>query len=157
VGIGHVVGPGGGDQSAMVEGQGWLGHVPTDFTHLRVQFDQRAPCYSTRTIAVPIHWFMDAPAGVEEDGFRAIAFPNPSSGVCVIPFHVPSEGPVSIDVVDVSGRIIRRLLQGSRPAGMHSVLWNGMGERNRPVPAGVYLTRISTTERTTTGRIVLTR
>jgi flagellar hook assembly protein FlgD len=42
------------------------------------------------------------------------------------------------EVLDLSGRTIRRLSRG------HGLIeWNGCDDRGRPVPAGVYLVRVS--------------
>lgn len=59
--IGHVVGPGGNDQAASIEGPQWQGHIPTDFTAVRLEYQQRAPCNDIRTTIVPIHWAQLAP------------------------------------------------------------------------------------------------
>jgi len=79
--------------------------------------------------------------------------PNPSSGTCRVSFHVQIEGPVVVQVFDASGRVVRRLLEGPHPAGDYSLTWDGRDEEGREVPGGVYLTRVTTTDATTTGKV----
>jgi flagellar hook assembly protein FlgD len=50
---------------------------------------------------------------------------------------------VSIDVLDISGALVRRLISGVHmPAGNHTVDWQGRNNDGRPVAAGVYLVRM---------------
>jgi hypothetical protein len=83
--------------------------------------------------------------------------PNPCMADCRIVFSAVSEGPLSVEVIDVSGRLLRRLLDGSHPAGDYSLRWDGRDDEGREVAAGVYLTRIETAAGVETGRVVLAR
>jgi flagellar hook assembly protein FlgD len=42
-------------------------------------------------------------------------------------------------VFDVSGRVVRVLLDRWAPAGEDETVWDGRDDRGQPVPAGVYL------------------
>ena len=42
-------------------------------------------------------------------------------------------------VYDMMGRLVKTLLNGSKPAGYNQVLWNATNEDNAPVSAGVYI------------------
>jgi hypothetical protein len=104
------------------------------------------------------HW--PGPAGADEtpiSPFGSSNFPNPTSGPCRISFQVKPEGPVTVRLVDASGRVVRRMLDGAHPAGDYSLIWNGQDDNGRDLPAGVYFTHIQTKEKTTTGRVVLAR
>jgi hypothetical protein len=69
--------------------------------------------------------------------------PNPFGPVTSIDYAVPVGGAeVAIDVFDVSGRLIRGLVRGSRPAGRWVVSWNGRDGAGRRVAAGVYFYRM---------------
>jgi hypothetical protein len=83
--------------------------------------------------------------------------PNPSLGSCHISFEVPSDGPVSVDVVDASGRMIRHLVRGRHPAGSYRIVWDTRDTRGHPVPSGVYLTRIETADGVRVGRVVVAK
>lgn len=102
----------------------------------------------------------DLPASVggEPDlRLSPVVSPNPSPGLCRVSFRVMSAGAVSVAILDISGRSIRQLLDGSHPAGNYSLEWDGLDDGGCELPAGVYLTRIETAEGVTSGRIVLAR
>ena len=65
--------------------------------------------------------------------------PNPLHDGAAITFSIPRDGIVQIDVFDVTGAHVARLVDGELPAGLHTVSWDGRtlrGDRARP---GVYL------------------
>lgn len=82
--------------------------------------------------------------------------PNPFNPRTTIAFTVPTGGAaVRLDVLDVDGRHVATLLDGHRPAGRHTVDWNGTTAAGRPAAAGVYLYRLQTDGGEQTRRMVL--
>jgi len=76
--------------------------------------------------------------------------PNPFADMTAISFTLSSEGPVSIDLYDLSGHIVTTLADGvNLSAGQHEVSWNGSDVSGEAVPSGVYFCRISTAEAST--------
>ncbi|MDZ7363193.1 MAG: hypothetical protein ONB46_21115 [candidate division KSB1 bacterium] len=65
-------------------------------------------------------------------------FPNPFNPETTIKFDLPEAGDVEMNVLEVTGRQVRHLLTGQKPAGSHRVVWNGQDDRGRPVESGVY-------------------
>jgi hypothetical protein len=65
--------------------------------------------------------------------------PNPSSLSSVVSFTLPVAGHVSLDVFDLRGARVRRLLSGTRPAGPSSIAWDGKSDDGRVAAAGVYM------------------
>jgi hypothetical protein len=67
--------------------------------------------------------------------------PNPAlgRGTSLVSFTMPRAGRVSLDVFDLRGARVRRLLEATLPAGPSSVAWDGKDAHGRPAPAGVYL------------------
>ncbi|MFP4163130.1 MAG: carboxypeptidase regulatory-like domain-containing protein [Chitinispirillaceae bacterium] len=49
---------------------------------------------------------------------------------------------VSINIYDLKGRIIRRLLHKPMLPGRYRIVWNGKDQNNRTVPKGIYLMRM---------------
>jgi hypothetical protein len=71
-------------------------------------------------------------------------YPNPArGGEARILFRVPSERPVELAIYDASGRRVRSLTAGAKPAGVQSVSWDGRDENGSPVAAGTYIARLS--------------
>ncbi len=80
---------------------------------------------------------------VGEGAFRLNPpFPNPARGPVTLSYSlmVPSTT-VEFLIVTVDGRVVRRLEAPPRGVGEHTLVWDAMDERGRPVASGVYLVR----------------
>jgi hypothetical protein len=68
------------------------------------------------------------------------AWPNPTSrGVTMNLNRVPDE-PITVEVLDVSGRVLR-ILRGREAQGP-MITWDGLLDEQRPAPSGVYYLRL---------------
>lgn len=86
------------------------------------------------------------------------AMPNPvNAGGTSLRFALPHRAPMTLAVYDVSGRLVKTLVNGVREAGEQAILWDGRGGDGRPAAAGIYLVRFRTTGHETTRRISLLR
>jgi hypothetical protein len=100
---------------------------------------------------------------VEPATVRPLAFalrgatPNPARTLAHIAFDLPAQAAVSLQVFDVSGRVVRTLAHSSMPAGAHVVAWDGRDANGRRAPAGVYLYRLRAAGFESTGRLTLVR
>lgn len=83
--------------------------------------------------------------------------PNPFNPSTEITFSLPGPSTVAIDIYDVSGKRVRRLLDGHRPAGLHSVVWDGLGDDGAQAASGVYFYRLTAGRRTLSRKMVLLR
>jgi len=94
----------------------------------------------------------EAPAAVTLLG----AVPNPFNPSTEIRFGLPEDGPVTLRVFDVGGRLVRTLA-AERPyaAGVHAVRWDGLDEAGRPASSGVYLYALEAADARLTGKAVL--
>jgi lysophospholipase L1-like esterase len=70
--------------------------------------------------------------------------PNPFAPRTRIHFELPNAGEVTLDVFDVRGRLVRRLLGSYLPAREHDVIWDGRDDRGQRVSSGAYLCRLTT-------------
>ncbi len=102
---------------------------------------------------------LTGPTGVEDGRTLPFALrggaPNPFSRSTVLPYELMRAGTVNLEVFDLGGRRVRRLVEGSLPAGVHQSTWDGADDAGRRLPAGVYLSTLRTGGRTATQRIVL--
>jgi hypothetical protein len=62
-----------------------------------------------------------------------------------------------VTVFDLQGRVVRRLLDGSLPAGARLVDWDGFDGRGWPLAAGVYFVRVEVGGRSAAGKVLLMR
>lgn len=83
--------------------------------------------------------------------------PNPSSGETAIRFRLPERADVQLAVLDVTGRQVALLRQGTLDAGEHDATWNGRTAAGIPAPSGVYFLSLRAGTRVMTQRIVLGR
>ncbi len=103
---------------------------------------------------------MESPAtlGVGDDPYGIAdalqAVPEPSRGTTVLRFSLPAAGPARLDILDVAGRRVRRLVDGARSAGRHEVAWDGTDSTGRLVPAGAYFARLDCATHVRTRRFV---
>lgn len=70
--------------------------------------------------------------------------PNPFNPVTTISFGLARRGAVSLCVYDVSGRVVRVLVDGVRPPGRYREAWDGRDAAGTRVASGVYFYRLMT-------------
>lgn len=83
--------------------------------------------------------------------------PNPVAGATTIRLALPAAGPVRLDLVDVSGRVVRQIEDRAMAAGVHTVDWDGADGSGRPVPAGIYWARLQAQGQERTQKITVVR
>ena len=103
-------------------------------------------------------------AGLEIAGDGASAFmlfpsyPNPFGEATTIRYSLPSAGPVALRVYDVSGRVVKTLVDARDVGpGEHAVRWEGDNDSGEGVASGVYFYRIEAGPYAETRRMVLLR
>ena len=82
-------------------------------------------------------------------------YPNPFNPTTQISYALPKDELVSISIYDMSGRLVRMLVNSSQTAGYKSIQWNATNDRNEPVSAGLYLYTIQAGEFRQTKKMVL--
>ena len=76
--------------------------------------------------------------------FLGANYPNPFSGSTLIPLGLKTAGPARLAVFDLSGRLVRTLVDGSLDAGEHVIEWNGSDRSGHDVASGLYFIRLET-------------
>ncbi len=108
------------------------------------------PDNSETVIARTVAWLLPSnPAGIDPLPVRRdVAFlvqPNPCRSWTSLSFQlgpVAAAGPVSLSLVDVTGRLVRNLVNGRLTPGLHEQIWDGLDGASRPAGAGVYFARL---------------
>jgi subtilisin-like proprotein convertase family protein len=83
--------------------------------------------------------------------------PNPFNPRTTIAFDLARPGPVRLEIFDVKGRLVRRLVDRSFAAGRHSLVWDGRDESQSEAASGVYFARLLATDHKTTDKMLLVR
>jgi len=119
----------------------------------------------TRFFGPGVSWRSDVPTPTDTSrlppGSIAFNHPNPFRTETTIRFELAPSGSsgaaVQVEIYDVSGRLVRTLLDMPLAAGPHAVIWDARDDRRRLVPAGVYFYRLNTGRSVTTQRLLRLR
>jgi hypothetical protein len=85
-------------------------------------------------------------SGSHEFGYRlGGAFPNPFNPSTAIEYGVAADGPLSIRVYDISGRLVRTLVDGPVDPGEYAAVWDGLTDSGEQAASGVYFARMEAT------------
>jgi len=77
----------------------------------------------------------------------AAVAPNPLNPEATLTYTTTRQGPVRIDMFDIQGRLVRRLVDATAvTAGTHDVTIDGRGERGEKLSSGVYYIRGTSSE-----------
>ncbi len=101
------------------------------------------------------------PAGVNEakagkpSRISVGAYPNPFNAATNVVWSLPASGDVNVEIVDVSGRVVRTLYKGFATSGSHSVVWDGKDDSGEAVPSGTYMCRVRCGDHTAAAKVVL--
>jgi hypothetical protein len=86
------------------------------------------------------------------------ASPNPFREGTAFAYDVPSSGGVvRVGLYDISGRLVRSLVDGAQTPGRKSATWDGRDDQGRALPAGLYLVRMQAAGFAQMHKLVLTR
>jgi PKD repeat protein len=70
--------------------------------------------------------------------------PNPFNPSTRIFFEIPEPGgEVTLQVLDISGRVVKTLCSNHMPPGLHSLQWDGTDQGGGQVGSGVYLAKLT--------------
>ena len=70
--------------------------------------------------------------------------PNPLNPETAISFYTAAGGRIRIRVFDLAGRLVRTVLDETRPGGYQTVHWNGETQQSRKAASGVYRVLLET-------------
>lgn len=82
-------------------------------------------------------------------------FPNPFNPVTTIRYSVKENSPVTIDIFNVKGQRVRRLVNDTLNAGEHTVVWNGTDDTGRSVSSGIYYFKMNAGKYSSTKKMIM--
>ena len=88
---------------------------------------------------------------------EAFAFPNPFRESISFEIDLPDEAAVSIDILDMNGKLVRTFPSTERAKGTHRLIWNGTDQRDHPQSDGIYFARIMMGDHVQVIKVVLQR
>ena len=85
------------------------------------------------------------------------AWPNPTRGDVMLHYVVPNASGVRLEVFNVAGNRVRRLLEQPVRAGRWTMAWDGRDDSGRRLAAGSYIVRLTSSQGRSATRVTLLR
>jgi len=85
------------------------------------------------------------------------ASPNPFRNMTKITFTIPKRAHVKLGIYDVSGRLVRKLVDGNLAAGRYTLRWHGKSSTGTRIASGIYFVRLQSDLGTVTRKLILMR
>ncbi|MEE9167847.1 MAG: M1 family aminopeptidase [Candidatus Neomarinimicrobiota bacterium] len=85
---------------------------------------------------------LPASPGMAEAFSLSQNYPNPFNSSTRIPYELTREGAVTLEIIDLAGSAVTRLLVQEGLPGHHVVSWDGRNGNGEPVASGIYICRL---------------
>ncbi len=95
--------------------------------------------------------------GVEPNPFSPRGLGNAASTIRLSISGQAAARPLTLDLVDINGRALRRIVDGQLPLGPQAVSWDGRDATGQTVATGVYYLRLNTAEGEHSTRMLVVR
>jgi len=95
--------------------------------------------------------------GLAQNASSVRVSPNPFNPAVEIRYGVEMTSDVNLEIFDVGGRRVRRLLDEVRPPGAHALFWDGRDDVGKVLPTGIYFLRIHVGDSSRSVRLVLAK
>jgi hypothetical protein len=102
--------------------------------------DMGAYEYDSTNVFVAYDWRIVSP-----EKYRLYQnYPNPFNPTTTINFDIPvgTYNYMSLRIYDITGELIKTLINGEKEPGYHSAIWNGRDETGKEVASGLYFYRL---------------
>jgi len=83
--------------------------------------------------------------------------PNPFNATTTIAFDLPSKMRVDLEIFDMTGRKVNRLIADEVEAGAHRQIWDGRDDSDREVSSGVYFVVLKADGKTLQRKMLLVK
>ena len=71
-------------------------------------------------------------------------YPNPFNPTTSIRYSIEETGPVSLDIYNIKGQLVKTLYHGNAEIGSYTAIWNGLDNSGNACSSGVYFYRLRT-------------
>ena len=82
-------------------------------------------------------------------------YPNPFNPETTIRYSLKENIPVTLEVYNVKGQLVKTLVNEAPGVGNHSVVWRGTDNNNRPVSTGVYFFKMNAGKYSSTKKMIM--
>ena len=89
--------------------------------------------------------------------FASSVYPNPFNPATNIALSIPQSGNVRVEILTVTGKVVRVLMNEHRQAGEFELRWDGCNQQGALSASGVYLCRIQSAGRVDSRTLLLVK
>ena len=82
-------------------------------------------------------------------------FPNPFNPVTTLRYQIPERSKVCIRIFDLTGRLVRSLVDHNQDPGVYETAWDSENSAGRNVASGIYLVQMEAGDFTAVQKIIL--
>jgi flagellar hook assembly protein FlgD len=97
---------------------------------------------------------IDEPINGQSGGISAQNQPNPFNTSSTIYYSVPESGIVNVNIYDITGKLMKTLVNEQKSGGKHAVVWDGNDNKGIEVSPGMYFYRIQSGNHSCSGKMV---
>ena len=84
-------------------------------------------------------------------------YPNPFNPATVIDYALPEKNAVMLQIFDLTGKLVRTLVNAEQSAGRYRVEWDGQNANGQPQASGVYFYKMTAGAYAETRKMLLVR
>ncbi len=82
-------------------------------------------------------------------------YPNPFNPSTTIEFYIPTSGHTLLEVYNITGQLVKTLLDENRNSGQTIVTWDGTNNSGAEISSGIYLYKLSVKDKTETKKMTM--
>jgi M6 family metalloprotease-like protein len=82
-------------------------------------------------------------------------YPNPFNLKTSIKYYLPEMSHVKIDVYDINGRRIDKLIEEEMIPGIHTIIWDGRNQFDQNISSGIYIYKMKVNNNAETKKMIL--
>jgi hypothetical protein len=135
-------------------------NFPLGDFYAAIQIESNDPDESV--VLFPVHLFVGL-TGLEDLSAGQIPtrldlaqnYPNPFNPSTTIKYNLPGDMQIELSVYNLLGQKVRTLISDYRPAGYHSVAWDGKNDRGVTVSTGIYIYQLRTEKQTLVRKMIM--
>ncbi len=82
-------------------------------------------------------------------------YPNPFNPTTTILFDIAKDGNAKLEIFNIKGQKVKTLFNEEIKAGSYNIKWHGEDDNHKPLASGVYFSRLTTSEKALTKKMIL--
>jgi len=84
-------------------------------------------------------------------------YPNPFNGSTIIRYNVEKSGQVNLNIMDITGHIVRTLVHTHQQTGVYETSWDGKDDNGRELASGIYIAVLKNDQNFFTRKLIMVR